>query len=149
MIPVDKGAISTTTLQPKLLHWTGKHSTLSIRAEDTSGLTTSDYLSVYASCVAVSSPDSQRQTVGYFLTDTEGCLISEVRAKGREGIGGIGGIGGRKKKKRHVMGSTASAANKTKHLQSLFICHLFPLLGHFFPPHTCQNGSSPNHTSTF
>ncbi len=53
-------------------------------AEDTSRLTTSDYLSVHAGCKAANSPDSQLQVVGYFLMDTEGCLISQVVAEGRE-----------------------------------------------------------------
>lgn len=54
MIPVDKEAISTLKA---LAFGQDKQRTLSVRAEDTSGLTTSDYLSVSASCAAVDSPD--------------------------------------------------------------------------------------------
>lgn len=53
-------------------------------AEDSSHLTTSDYLSVYVRCKAVNSPDRLLQSVGYFLTGTEGCLISQVLGQ-REG----------------------------------------------------------------
>lgn len=54
MIPGDKEAISTLKV---LAFGQDKQSTLSVRAEDTSGLTTSDYLGVSASCAAVDSPD--------------------------------------------------------------------------------------------
>lgn len=50
MIPVDKEAISTPPPSPKLWRWTGRtrSRSLSVIAEDTSRLTTSDYLSVRA-----------------------------------------------------------------------------------------------------
>lgn len=59
MIPVDKEAIRTPTLAkaPTLDRQT--HSAISVIAEDTSHLTASDYLSVYADCQAVNFPDSQ------------------------------------------------------------------------------------------
>lgn len=66
---------------------------LSGEAEDASLLTTSDYLSVHASCQAANSPDSRLrwQSGGYFVKGTERCLISQVLAKGREGNAGIWG----------------------------------------------------------
>lgn len=59
------------------------HSAPAVVEEDTSRLTTSDYLSVHAGCMAANSPDSRQQSVGYFLTGTEGCLISQVLAEER------------------------------------------------------------------
>lgn len=68
----------------------GERGAVSLRAEHTSASTTSDDLSVCASGAAVSVPDSQQETGVYFLMDTEGCLISQVRDKRREELGGIG-----------------------------------------------------------
>lgn len=110
MIPVDKEAISTPTLQPELCCWTKRTQTvLSVIAEDTSHLTTFDYLGVYASCQAVNSPDSQSQSGGVlviFWRAQKDVWFHRYSPKGREEMEG-NTAKGKKMKKRHVMGSTS------------------------------------------
>lgn len=82
-------------------------------------------------------PVAEWQSVGYFLTGTEGCLISQVLAKGRVEMEGIGG---RKWRKRHVMGFTVPLP--TKENVCAIIIHLspFPLLGRVFFPIPARTG---------
>lgn len=128
-IPVDKEAISTPTLQPKLWCWTGKRTPSSQPQQRTLQIW---QLLITSACTPVVrrwTPLTAGSRVAecWLFFDGHRRMSDFTGTSQREG-----GNGGKKMKKRHVMGSTASTANKRKCVQSLFICLRFLSWAEFF-----------------